>query len=89
MFFFFPVTSEGTPGANSPSVGLGSPSVRSSSLASPAIMRTTTDSALQSIPSSSKLNGVFGFDDNEEDGVYKRKKMRHFEITEEVSGKLI
>ncbi|VDD88319.1 unnamed protein product [Enterobius vermicularis] len=77
------VTSEGTPGANSPSVGLGSPSVRSSSLASPAIMRTTTDSALQSIPSSSKLNGVFGFDDNEEDGVYKRKKMRHFEITEE------
>uniref|UniRef100_A0A0N5AA90 PWI domain-containing protein n=1 Tax=Syphacia muris TaxID=451379 RepID=A0A0N5AA90_9BILA len=76
------VTSEGTPGANSPSVGLGSPSVRSS-LASPAIMRTTTDSAIQSIPSSSKLNGVFGFDDNEDDGLYKRKKLRHFEITEE------
>uniref|UniRef100_A0A0M3I4R8 PWI domain-containing protein n=2 Tax=Ascaris TaxID=6251 RepID=A0A0M3I4R8_ASCLU len=81
------VTSEGSvPGGNSPSISLAaSPSIRSSSVASPAVLRTS-GSAQEgtSGAKSSKLNGIFGFEDNDEDTAYRKgKKLKPFEITEE------
>ncbi|VBB25945.1 unnamed protein product [Acanthocheilonema viteae] len=76
------VASEGTPVANSPIVSAPSPSLMSSSLASPAVVRT--DVITPARPSaSSHLNGVFGFEENDEDAAFRKKKLKPFEITEE------
>lgn len=78
------MASEDTPVASSPIVSAPSPSVISSSLASPAIVRT--DVITPARPStSSHLNGVFGFEENDEDAAYRKKKLKPFEITEEVA----
>uniref|UniRef100_A0A915BZI4 RNA-binding protein 25 n=3 Tax=Parascaris TaxID=6254 RepID=A0A915BZI4_PARUN len=81
------VTSEGSvPGGNSPSISLAaSPSIRSSSVASPAMLRTSGSAQEgNSAAKSSKLNGIFGFEDNDEDTAYRKgKKLKPFEITEE------
>ncbi|VDM37034.1 unnamed protein product [Toxocara canis] len=80
------VTSEGSiPGGNSPSISiLASPSILSSSVASPAVLRTSGQEG-SSGAKSSKLSGVFGFEDNEDDMAYRKgKKLKPFEITEEV-----
>ncbi|KHN76938.1 RNA-binding protein 25 [Toxocara canis] len=79
------VTSEGSiPGGNSPSISiLASPSILSSSVASPAVLRTSGQEG-SSGAKSSKLSGVFGFEDNEDDMSYRKgKKLKPFEITEE------
>lgn len=79
----FSVASEDTPVLNSPIVSVASPSLMSSSLASPAIVRT--DVITPARPStSSHLNGIFGFEENDEDAAFRKKKLKPFEITEEV-----
>lgn len=69
----------------SPAEGTTSPIVRSS-FASP-VIRTNT-AAHDTLPqpaSSSRLNGVFGFEDNEDEATYRKgRKLKPFEITEEV-----
>uniref|UniRef100_A0A8R1Y596 PWI domain-containing protein n=1 Tax=Onchocerca volvulus TaxID=6282 RepID=A0A8R1Y596_ONCVO len=76
------VASEDTPVLNSPIVSVASPSLMSSSLASPAIVRT--DVITPARPStSSHLNGIFGFEENDEDAAFRKKKLKPFEITEE------
>ncbi|VDP13641.1 unnamed protein product [Onchocerca flexuosa] len=76
------VASEDTPVANSPVVSVASPSIMSSSLASPAVVRT--DVITPARPStSSHLNGIFGFEENDEDAAFRKKKLKPFEITEE------
>ncbi|VDK51065.1 unnamed protein product [Anisakis simplex] len=87
-------------GGTSPSVSLvASPSMRSSLAASPAnataLIRpgiagsTSQDSVIgvqsaNAKQSASKLNGIFGFEDNDDDTAYRKgKKLKRFEITEE------
>ncbi|VDN43424.1 unnamed protein product [Gongylonema pulchrum] len=74
------VSSEGVSAVNSP--GVASPSLMSSSVASPAVVRT--DVIAPARPStSSHLNGVFGFEENDEDIAFRKKKLKPFEITDE------
>ncbi|MCP9264697.1 DNA primase large subunit [Dirofilaria immitis] len=76
------VTSEDILVSNSPVVSVASPSIISSSLASPAVVRT--DVITPARPStSSHLNGIFGFEENDEDAAFQKKKLKPFEITEE------
>lgn len=64
-------------------MSLASPSVKSTSVASPAILKT--DVLAPVLPStSSRLNGIFGFEENDEDVGFQKKKLKPFEITEEV-----